>query len=877
THTITVSITDSFGNTTTEDIIVTIVSTGTSADLSITKSGELITSGGTTGVIDVRVATGTDDAEEDDDEDVSLNSSDLDLNEEEYVGMRFNGIEIPNGATITNAYVQLTTEDDQDTGYAKVKIFAQDSDNAQTFTSQDENISSRPTTSASVSWVIPDWIGEGTAGAPQQTPDLTALIQEVVDRNGWISGNSIAIIVEEDSGSADRDAKSYENAPDMAPLLHIEYEIPSEQSIINYTLEIENNGPDTATNVLVIDNLPSEVTAQTVDPSECDLIGNTVTCDFSSLSAGSDETITITTLVNSGVSGVISNTATVSADESDPNPANNEATAEIIIDDENIPPTAIADATPNPADEGQTVTLDGTGSFDPDGEVVSYLWIQIAGPTVSLSDSTISEPTFTAPSVGSSGETLVFSLVVKDNENASSEVDTVSIQIKDVPSTDTVQAQKLAIIDELKDLKPLAESSKTVKDIDQAIKRVQKSLDAKYWQDENTLDPKQGHHSIHEEEKAVKKLMDITYKQDESESFLNSIQNIINHITLIDKTFAQIAIEEAQAANTDGQFTKQIEKAIEQFEKGLEDEDDGKFDKAIHHYEKAWVIISVINLLDDLDDYIIDYKDEDKEEKDDDKEDKVDEDKEEKDEDKEEKDDDKEDKVDDDKEDKVDEGKEEKDDDNNVNNAPVITLLGANPQIIQLDDSYLELNATATDIEDGDLTGSIVIDSTSVNTAVPGNYTVTYDVSDSLLLPAVQQMRTVEVVNGTIIDVNNAPVITLLGANPQIIQLDDSYLELNATATDIEDGDLTGSIVIDSTSVNTAVPGNYTVTYDVSDSSLLPAVQQMRTVEVVNGTIIDVNNAPVITLLGANPQIIQLDDSYLELNATATDIEDGDL
>ena len=57
---------------------------------------------------------------------MDLDSSDLDLNEQEYVGMRFNNISIPQGATITNAYVQFTTEDDQDTSYAKVKVFAQD-------------------------------------------------------------------------------------------------------------------------------------------------------------------------------------------------------------------------------------------------------------------------------------------------------------------------------------------------------------------------------------------------------------------------------------------------------------------------------------------------------------------------------------------------------------------------------------------------------------------------------------------------------------------------------------------------------------------------------------------------------------------------------
>ena len=52
---------------------------------------------------------------------------------------------------------------------------------------------------------------------------------------------------------------------------------------------------------------------------------------------------------------------------------------------ENEPP--VADVGPNQeALEGVTVTLDGTNSTDPDGEVVSYSWEQTDGPTVALLD-----------------------------------------------------------------------------------------------------------------------------------------------------------------------------------------------------------------------------------------------------------------------------------------------------------------------------------------------------------------------------------------------------------------------------------------------------------------------------------------------------------
>ena len=89
---------------------------------------------------------------------------------------------------------------------------------------------------------------------------------------------------------------------------------------------------------------------------------------------------------------------------------------------------------------------------------------------------------------------------------------------------------------------------------------------------------------------------------------------------------------------------------------------------------------------------------------------------------------------------------------------------------------------------------------------------MTYDVTDANGNAAVQVTRTVDVVDTT------APVITLVGADPQTIEVGSPYVELGATALDNYDGDLTGSIVIDATAVNTSVVGSYTVTYNVTDS-----------------------------------------------------------
>jgi len=78
------------------------------------------------------------------------------------------------------------------------------------------------------------------------------------------------------------------------------------------------------------------------------------------------------------------------------------------------------------------------------------------------------------------------------------------------------------------------------------------------------------------------------------------------------------------------------------------------------------------------------------------------------------------------------------------------------------------------------------------------------------------------------------PAITLLGDNPQIIEAGQAYTELGATASDNLDGDLSTSIVIDASAVDTAVPGDYTVTYDVMDAAGNAATTVTRTVRVQN-------------------------------------------
>lgn len=95
----------------------------------------------------------------------------------------------------------------------------------------------------------------------------------------------------------------------------------------------------------------------------------------------------------------------------------------------NTPPVANAGVNET-VTEGETVTLNGASSSDPDDGIASYLWEQTAGSDVTFSDPTDTLPTFVTPPVSAAGETLTFKLTATDNGGLKSE-DTVSVTIND--------------------------------------------------------------------------------------------------------------------------------------------------------------------------------------------------------------------------------------------------------------------------------------------------------------------------------------------------------------------------------------------------------------------------------------------------------------
>ncbi|WP_430909218.1 Ig-like domain-containing protein [Maribacter sp. 2-571] len=132
---------------------------------------------------------------------------------------------------------------------------------------------------------------------------------------------------------------------------------------------------------------------------------------------------------------------------------------------------------------------------------------------------------------------------------------------------------------------------------------------------------------------------------------------------------------------------------------------------------------------------------------------------------------------------------------------------------------------------------------------VPGSYTLNFTPSalgETILSFVVRdnngQETTVEVTFEVLAEVTDelAPELELNGANPQNIALNGPYQELGATAVDEVDGDLTTSITIDATEVDTSTEGTYEVRYSVSDNAGNTAIE-IRIINVADNA---VNEAP---------------------------------
>jgi hypothetical protein len=207
THTITATVTDNDGGSASASISITVNAPGAAT-------------------AQVRVAASTDDAEESATGVMDLTSTDLEMvfdnGSNQTVGMRFTAVTVPRGAAITSAYVQFQVDETDGPAATSLSIWGEAVDNAATFTTATRNISTRNRTSAAVSWTPPTWPTADIAGPNQRTPNLAALVQEIVNRPGWQSGNALVLII---TGTGERVAEAFDGVPAAAPLLRVDYNV----------------------------------------------------------------------------------------------------------------------------------------------------------------------------------------------------------------------------------------------------------------------------------------------------------------------------------------------------------------------------------------------------------------------------------------------------------------------------------------------------------------------------------------------------------------------------------------------------------------------------------------------------------------------------
>ncbi|HTF82725.1 MAG TPA: hypothetical protein VL947_13410, partial [Cytophagales bacterium] len=136
-------------------------------------------------------------------------SSDLEMTTEgkgqQIIGLRFNNINIPKGASLNSAKIQFKA-DESNTEPTTLVIRAVDVSNTGTF-SETDKISTRILTADSVVWDnIAPWTAEDRTQA-QLTPDLKTLVSTVINRAGWAANDALAFVI---NGSGKRVADAFD-------------------------------------------------------------------------------------------------------------------------------------------------------------------------------------------------------------------------------------------------------------------------------------------------------------------------------------------------------------------------------------------------------------------------------------------------------------------------------------------------------------------------------------------------------------------------------------------------------------------------------------------------------------------------------------------
>jgi uncharacterized repeat protein (TIGR01451 family) len=187
----------------------------------------------------------------------------------------------------------------------------------------------------------------GLAGTPQLVSDVAEVA--VVDDDA-ASGLIAPVTATASDSTPITLADTVAVVADLAIVKSASAEVVDQGRPVAFELRVVNNGPDTATEVLVVDDVPAafEVIGVASPDFGCDADGNTVRCARAELAVGARGTIVVQAVVNAGVVGTVSNTAAVTGGVPDPDPADNSSTDSIVVPDVAVlpPPTSTAPVLP---------------------------------------------------------------------------------------------------------------------------------------------------------------------------------------------------------------------------------------------------------------------------------------------------------------------------------------------------------------------------------------------------------------------------------------------------------------------------------------------------------------------------------------------------
>lgn len=214
-----------------------------------------------------------------------------------------------------------------------------------------------------------------------------------------------------------------------------------------------------------------------------------------------------------------------------------------------------------------------------------------------------------------------------------------------------------------------------------------------------------------------------------------------------------------------------------------------------------------------------------------------------------------------------------------TNTSPTIAITSPNDQQSFSTEDAITFTASASDAEDGDLSSSVVWNSsidgsiTASTLLSSGSHIITASVTDSGSLVATDSLH-IDVSE----PINTPPTVSIDSPLPGSTVEEGTILSLQASANDLEDGNLSSSITWSSSldgalAANTTLSiGTHIISASVKDSGGLAATDSI-TFSVTAA----VNTAPSVSITSPTNDSTAEEGTALQLKATANDLEDGDL